>query len=637
MQYNAIALGQTGTTFSTKASSRHSLPSNLDAYSSFSGNPTQLTATALSCLQYQFAITNNHCEATTDVYLWNFDDPSSGSINNSNSVNPSHLFSSMGIYHVTLSITTGNGNNLAVYWFAIDVVAGIDDCDPCKNCPLSLTTASLQNNPSPAPGEVYCIPANITITNAVDFTQSEFRMDENVTITVAAGGSLAVRGSWLHGCEKMWKGIVVQNGGTINITNYPGDPLTVYSLIEDAENAVKFDALGVGSSSTTIAIQNTVFNRNYVSVAVYNYAPTSFPNLPVTIGTPPLWPNTSSNPADWRTYPVLIRANTFTSRELPANSYLWAQSPEVHAADNPISNALETPYINNTIYSPASLKLPHENEWPYAGVVLSGVGSEGANNTGYYQVYLGAHGTPFIAAFSNIYDNLHYGVSAYNANYQNVNSIFQNTHSVPERVENGFVFPPIPGAGIFAAQRMGRYSGLVVETYDASKGQKTSNHFYDCQYGILSKGYYIQSFSNCVMRSTQQVSNYLALANQQIMYDAPAGYFGIYCGTDYGGPTGNISARVTSNQMYNLWYGIKYVSSGPGTLDRSVSIGSNCISAALPGVTPTTEFTKRAIEVSHSGVGQSGTSGLRITKNNVVNAMNGNFPDKLELQPIRYQ
>lgn len=80
-------------------------------------------------------------------------------------------------------------------------------------------------------------------------------MPENGKIIVQSGGHLILNGAVLEGaCATMWGGIEVQDGGIITSTNG--------TIIQDAQYGIK------ANNNSTIYLDNTVFNRNYVGVFV---------------------------------------------------------------------------------------------------------------------------------------------------------------------------------------------------------------------------------------------------------------------------------------------------------------------------------------------------------------------------------
>lgn len=111
-------------------------------------------------------------------------------------------------------------------------------------------------------GTVTVQSGTLTITGTV-------RMAEGAEILVESGAKLVVNGGILtssSGCSAMWEGIEVEDGAELVIT---GD-----ALIEDAVTGVY---IAHGADYT---IENSIFNRNYIHVVVFNnslYSPTYGP------------------------------------------------------------------------------------------------------------------------------------------------------------------------------------------------------------------------------------------------------------------------------------------------------------------------------------------------------------------------
>ncbi|HEY8690220.1 MAG TPA: PKD domain-containing protein [Chitinophagaceae bacterium] len=57
----------------------------------------------------QFTDTSKIAAGTITTWAWNFDDPSSGALNTSALQNPKHKYNAIGIYNVTLTVTSNNG------------------------------------------------------------------------------------------------------------------------------------------------------------------------------------------------------------------------------------------------------------------------------------------------------------------------------------------------------------------------------------------------------------------------------------------------------------------------------------------------------------------------------------------------
>lgn len=94
------------------------------------------------------------------------------------------------------------------------------------------------------------VPASATMT-----ITCKVYMPEGGKIIVQSGGNLILDGANLEGaCANMWGGIEVQDGGTITSTNA--------TIIQDAQYGI------TANNNSSIFLQNTTFNRNYVDVFV---------------------------------------------------------------------------------------------------------------------------------------------------------------------------------------------------------------------------------------------------------------------------------------------------------------------------------------------------------------------------------
>ncbi len=273
-----------------------------------------------NCFNLQFeAIYEGHGICTE--YLWDFGD---GTF--STGPSPFHEFSANGLYVVVLKVTTPCGvvefsRNLEILCYpglnftcscdglnALNIDAGFPSVDP--NVPVLFTSISDTEIPDNtvasifSPNTLYnsclAIKGNLLIDNNYDLAiiGGELRMQPGARIIVAAGSKLRLsfinagsgteRG--IHGCEKMWRSIEVQPGGTL-VANF--------NVIQDGEFA--FDVRGdLGFISKFTANANT-FDRNHVSIRAnggkislpYPFAQNKF------WGTSGLLPQFSSDITNW--------------------------------------------------------------------------------------------------------------------------------------------------------------------------------------------------------------------------------------------------------------------------------------------------------------------------------------------------
>ncbi len=91
----------------------------------------------------------------------------------------------------------------------------------------------------------------LVIDEDYSFINVEFFMDEGSRILLPQENSLQISGSHLHGCDRMWVGIVVEEGARLFFSS---------DSIEDAQYAIEAQA------GSNVSIRGNVFDRNYVSL-----------------------------------------------------------------------------------------------------------------------------------------------------------------------------------------------------------------------------------------------------------------------------------------------------------------------------------------------------------------------------------
>jgi len=115
---------------------------------------------AISCLpnanvQFTNLSTVPNAAPSTLTYLWDFGDPSSGTVNNSTAVDPSHVYVDLGPYNVTLSATTIDGcihdTTIVLNTIHPQPIASFttDAIDVCIGAPFLFTSTS-----NPADGTI---------------------------------------------------------------------------------------------------------------------------------------------------------------------------------------------------------------------------------------------------------------------------------------------------------------------------------------------------------------------------------------------------------------------------------------------------------------------------------------------------
>lgn len=268
---------------------------------------------------------------------------------------------------------------------------------PCACSSACTNPLSGNINVSPAANTVYCISSAITINGVVTFSNSDFKITPNATITVPANSTLNIIGSHLYSCDNMWQGIIVLEGGKLNIT-YSS---TRTSLIEDAFVGVDIPATTPTYTATNILnVDNVTFNRNQTGIKIADYV-------------------TSQS-----TYPMIIQNSLFTSRSIAFTALSHPATNTVKLSLSGNTSSLQTPYISNTTYPPAGLKSPFlAGYYPDNGIVLNEVGYTVPNGNNWFGIVIGNLNT---ANGFNCFDNLRQDITANNTNIQLSNNVFQN-------------------------------------------------------------------------------------------------------------------------------------------------------------------------------------------------------------------
>jgi len=108
---------------------------------------------------------------------------------------------------------------------------------------------------------------NVIVTSSYDpviFDKLDLSVAAGVSITVEADATLIIRDtSYLHACNEMWRGIIVNDGGTLIVQDS--------SKIEDAQYGIE-----AKNGANYVRLHKVTFNRNYVDFYV---APISGTNV----------------------------------------------------------------------------------------------------------------------------------------------------------------------------------------------------------------------------------------------------------------------------------------------------------------------------------------------------------------------
>ena len=509
---------------------------------------------------------------------------------------------------IIYTVTASNGCSISA-----SVTLKNQACSACDICDAELDDNYLSNNGYVVPaGQVFCVHNDLTIYGTLDMYASELKLSPNVTITVASGAQLNIHGTWIHACDAMWDGIVVEDGGQITTDVYTSGHTVIYPLIEDAYTAISYDGTFGGDTSTHIYVKKTTFNRNNVGVSISNY--------------------------NELFYHFSIQGSIFTSRDLDdsTNGAAWAQTPDVLAMNNPTTNELQTPYVNDNTYAVTTMKPPMDAEMPVAGVELENVGFSTWHSVIppgplpapqlyadlYYSAQIGQNGQSTGQPNNyNVFDWLHNGVLAHNTNFICRNNIFQhsvNTYVYYDPTNPDSDYDVYAGLGIGANGDKGKtaFYRAEVSSYSSTDGS-FGNHFYDIPLSIYTNGYNDEVISHSTIRTDRT---------------APV-FYGYWGGTPFSGQTGiriiNLkfhNVTIDHNQLYNMAQGILYATSASGYQNGTVNVSSNCIAPNLYGASITNRYCADAMLIASSGTASKTSAAfgnVTINNNTITNVYRG--------------
>jgi len=437
-------------------------------------------------------------------------------------------------------------------------------------------------------GATIAINQNITITNSVNL-QGEIFFAPNVSITIANGGTLTSfgRGAHLLSCNDMWEGILVQNGGQLNLMDGS-------SLVEDAKRAVHMIGAtntSANSANFNIRLKYTAFNRNFVSVLIENSGANS---------------------------PYLIEACVFTCRTLTASPGFWVFASTLFSPSAP-ANPLASPY-EMIGYPPAALKAPYWVLNPL-GIQISNSGvtsSPTSTNPSFVNIKIG---NPSSANDFNLFDNMYFSIQASNSNVLINNGVYQNTRPWSP-------YNKVAGAAI-ASTNNGFFNGNYHSNLDlVSSAQPTlcNNKFYNCNIGVSLDRVFRANIQYAEFRSTQTKTNTSTIISH--------GNHGIYI---YGNLFKNYV--INYNKFYNIHTGIHLFSNNLpinglgfptfGQYWTTTNIKYNYFSPTLSPNTPAVnEYISNAIVAENTingakGTWVSGSNGLWIQENTLDRVYRG--------------
>lgn len=134
----------------------------------------------------------------------------------------------------------------------------LEECDALLCCPpsyLEIEDESISNI-SNYFGQDLCIKGTLTINQNAAFVGVNVSLEQGARIVINPNVTLDIRNSHLYGCDYLWRGIIVQSSGTVNIST---------SKIEDALSAVEI------MDKANVYVSQSIFDNNHRAI----YMPSS--------------------------------------------------------------------------------------------------------------------------------------------------------------------------------------------------------------------------------------------------------------------------------------------------------------------------------------------------------------------------
>ncbi len=475
------------------------------------------------------------------------------------------------------------------------------DPTPCScipGCSITLNIGSLSSTVMPQ-NNVYCLPNDLIIYGAVTFSNSDLRMYPNISITVTPNSTLTLAGCHLYSCDNMWKGIVVQQGGKLNII----DAGSRNSFIEDAFVAVDLLATNNYTSTNLLNVTNAMFNRNEISIRINAYK------------------------ANQVTYPYIIRNCLFTSRTITFSPLTYPATNTVKNSASGNSSPLQAPYISNTNYPLSFLKGPLNTDFPSNGIVINDNGFTLISTTNVYRgIAIGAAGT---ASF-NCFDNLFEDITIKNSNVTIYNSVFQNGQQTGSR--------PAAGKAIYALSENGNdevWNNNQINILSATTNTLNGNYFYEKLSAADITGYLSTFISYARVYSFTNGYNYFNTVNVK----GDRG-FNIKTNRYY-------QIDLQNNQLYNIknsilvgldvgYYNLGSYGSGNGRIVGRLLVSSNTINRH-PTTPTANEYVNIGVSISDPFSTSSTTFAPLGVYNNIINNRISNVHNGIAVSNIAFR
>ena len=427
-----------------------------------------------------------------------------------------------------------------------------------SNCPCAGTALPALTNTTITGGNYAVAPSTtVTVTGNVTLSGTDIKMGADAVILVPNGAVLRVSGSHLSSCYNMWKGIVVDPGGQLNVNSN--------SLIEDAKIAIDNNPTNTSQagSPSVVLINGAVFNCNNTSVrrAFYNSGTTTNYTTSVFSVNDAVFTCRCNLPSPITTTALTIYSNTVTG------------TPSLAAPD--LSD-----FFSVSNYTMANLRPPLAGLPPLDGVELQNVGV--AQTTTLQTLpYINEIGGSTLVLF----DNMKFGIHATNATFSVTNTAYQIDRTTGGKTKGSTISG---GHAIHAESTVPDwYNGIYVD----------NSRFIHAIRGIHTINYYdIDIKDNILFSRTSKTTFGIVIFGPQ------PGDYGFYASS-----TRFKEANIDNNRIANVANGIvfsitataNWYNGGNGQYIGPITVNSNTLTAQFPGNNYTNKYIGTGIAISN--------------------------------------
>lgn len=475
-----------------------------------------------------------------------------------------------------------------------------------SNCNCTGTALPVLTNTTITGGS-YVLNSAVSVSGTVTLNGTTISTGSGSSITVPSGATLNLQGAHLSSCyNNMWQGIVVAQGGVINVTNY--------TLIEDALVAIDNNPSNTVQTGVPalINVNGAVFNCNKTSIHQGYFQD------PSTTSTYYARNYFSVNDAVFTCRCGLPFPITMSSLTTYTNSV-----PTVTAS---LSAPDLSDYYSVGNYTAANLKVPANGPAAQEGVKFEMGGAASVQTSSLVPYVYNVGNTRLV-----LFDNHVYGINASNTSFSVTNTAYQ----FPRYNPSGFLQQLIIGGyGINAVNdQTDRYNGIYV----------SSSRFIDMVRAINSSNYFSHVLNGNTLWSQQTIVPY----GSSTPISPPHGSYGFNASS-----ARFIDCEMSNNKVANInnvfIFDINntagYYNAGNGEFIGNVKVTTNTVTAVFPGNTYSNKYVGTGIAIANSltpvpgtTVTAGGTIGtpISVTSNTITGAYNGILLSNHQFNEVR--